>query len=83
MAIDPSFTQSNSGLAMWQALSNLDTWWRYSYSKQKVLFMSGKRYPEEFKIETVKQVTDRGYKVGDLTNSWCKSITVDQLVISE
>ena len=26
--------------------------------------MSGKRYPEEFKIEAVKQVTDRGYKVG-------------------
>lgn len=25
--------------------------------------MSGKRYPEEFKIEAVKQVTDRGYKV--------------------
>lgn len=28
--------------------------------------MSGKRYPEEFKIEAVKQVTDRGYKVGDV-----------------
>lgn len=25
--------------------------------------MSGKRYPEEFKIEAVKQVTDRGYKL--------------------
>ena len=25
--------------------------------------MSGKRYPEEFKIEAVKQVTDRGYKI--------------------
>jgi len=24
---------------------------------------SGKRYPEEFKIETVKQVVDRGYSV--------------------
>ena len=24
--------------------------------------MSGKRYPEEFKIEAVKQVTDRRYK---------------------
>jgi transposase-like protein len=23
--------------------------------------MSGKRYPEEFKIEAVKQVVDRGY----------------------
>ena len=28
--------------------------------------MSGKRYPEEFKIESVKQVTDRGYKVGEV-----------------
>ena len=25
--------------------------------------MSGKRYAEEFKIEAVKQVVDRGYKV--------------------
>ena len=25
--------------------------------------MSGKRYTEEFKIEAVKQVTDRGYKL--------------------
>ncbi|CAK0717531.1 IS3 family transposase [Escherichia coli] len=25
--------------------------------------MSGKRYPEEFKIEAVKQVVDRGYSV--------------------
>ena len=30
--------------------------------------MSGKRYTEEFKIEAVKQVTDRGYKVGDVAN---------------
>ena len=28
--------------------------------------MSGKRYPEEFKIEAVKQVTDREYKVGEV-----------------
>ena len=28
--------------------------------------MSGKRYTEEFKVEAVKQVTDRGYKVGDV-----------------
>ena len=28
--------------------------------------MSGKRYPEEFKIEAVKQVTDRGYKVSEV-----------------
>lgn len=25
--------------------------------------MSGKRYPEEFKTEAVKQVVDRGYSV--------------------
>ena len=25
--------------------------------------MSGKRYPEEFKIEAVKQVVDRGYSI--------------------
>ena len=25
--------------------------------------MSGKRYPEEFKIEAVKQVTEKGYSV--------------------
>jgi transposase len=29
--------------------------------------MSVKRYTEEFKIEAVKQVTDRGYKIGDVT----------------
>jgi transposase len=28
--------------------------------------MSGKRYPEESKIEAVKQGTDRGYKVGEV-----------------
>lgn len=28
--------------------------------------MSGKRYSEEFKIEAVRQVTDRGYKVSDV-----------------
>ena len=28
--------------------------------------MSGKRYPEEFKIEAVKQVTDRGYKIAEV-----------------
>ena len=28
--------------------------------------MSGKRYPDEFKIEAVKQVTDRGYPVADV-----------------
>ncbi len=28
--------------------------------------MSGKRYPEEFKREAVRQVTDKGHKVGDV-----------------
>ena len=28
--------------------------------------MSGQRYPEEFKIEAVKQVTDRGHSVADV-----------------
>ena len=28
--------------------------------------MIGIRYPEEFKIEAVKQVTDRGYKIGEV-----------------
>lgn len=28
--------------------------------------MSGKRYSEEFKIEAVRQVTDRGYKISDV-----------------
>ena len=28
--------------------------------------MRGKRYPEEFKIEAVKQVIDRGYTVSDV-----------------
>lgn len=30
--------------------------------------MSGQRYPEEFKIEAVKQVTDRGHSVADVAD---------------
>jgi len=30
--------------------------------------MSGKRYTEEFKIEAVRQVTDRGYKIGEVSD---------------
>ncbi len=30
--------------------------------------MRGKRYSEEFKIEAVKQVTDRGYKIVDVAD---------------
>ena len=28
--------------------------------------MSGKRFTEEFKVEAVKQITDRGYSVSDV-----------------
>ncbi len=28
--------------------------------------MSGKRYPEEFKIEAVKQVTEKGYSIAEV-----------------
>tara|TARA_R110001599_G_scaffold51856_1_gene145436 strand:- start:1535 stop:1753 length:219 start_codon:yes stop_codon:yes gene_type:complete len=28
--------------------------------------MSGKRYTDEFKIEAVKQVTERGYKIAEV-----------------
>lgn len=31
-----------------------------------MLKMSGKRYPEEFKIEAIKQITERGYKASDV-----------------
>ena len=34
----------------------------------KEVLMSNKRYPEEFKIEAVKQVTDRGYSIADVAN---------------
>ena len=30
--------------------------------------MSGQRYPEEFKIEAVKQVTERGHSVADVAD---------------
>jgi len=30
------------------------------------MFMSGKRYPDEFKIEAVKQVVDRGHSISDV-----------------
>lgn len=30
--------------------------------------MSSKRYPEEFKVEAVKQVTEKGHSVADLKN---------------
>ena len=30
--------------------------------------MSVKRYTEEFKVEAVKQITDRGYKICEVAN---------------
>ena len=30
--------------------------------------MSSKRYPEEFKIETVKQITERGHPVAEVAS---------------
>lgn len=30
--------------------------------------MSGKRYPESFKIESVRQVTERGYSVAEVSS---------------
>lgn len=42
--------------------------------------MSSKRYTEEFKIEAVKQVTQRGYSVADVVNrSGTRSLTVVSL----
>lgn len=32
--------------------------------------MSGKRYPEEFKIEAVKQVTERGHAATESLHGW-------------
>ena len=32
------------------------------------VFISNKRYPEEFKIEAVKQVTERGHSVAEVAN---------------
>ena len=42
--------------------------------------MSGKRYTDEFKIEAVKQVTDRGYAVADVAKRL--GITTKSLTIS-
>lgn len=55
--------------------------------------MSGKRYPEEFKTEAVKQVVDRGYSVSsvatrlDITThslyAWIKKYGPDSSTIKE
>jgi transposase-like protein len=47
--------------------------------------MSGKRYPEEFKIEAVKQVVDRGYSVSSVAHvsiSHSQSLRLDKEVRS-
>lgn len=33
-----------------------------------MFWMSGKRYTEDFKIETVHQAMDRGYKIGEVSD---------------
>lgn len=35
--------------------------------------MSSKRYPEEFKIEAVKQVVDRGHSVSSVATRLCEN----------
>jgi len=36
------------------------------YLQIEVFISKGKRYTEEFKIEAVKQITDRGYSVQEV-----------------
>ncbi|MCV5681058.1 transposase, partial [Escherichia coli] len=51
--------------------------------------MSGKRYPEEFKTEAVKQVVDRGYSVAsvatrlDITTHSRKRLARTVLIFTE
>ena len=37
--------------------------------------MSNKRYTEEFKIEAVKQITERGYSIADVANRLGVTVT--------
>jgi hypothetical protein len=43
--------------------------------------MSGQRYPKEFKIEAVKQVTDRGHSVADVKDSSHQSNSYTKILI--
>ena len=43
----------------------LDTFQSYKMTMREVI-MSRKRYPDEFKMEAVKQVIDRGHSVADV-----------------
>ena len=43
----------------------LDTFQSYNMTMREVI-MSRKRYPDEFKMEAVKQVIDRGHSVADV-----------------
>ena len=55
--------------------------------------MSAKRYPEEFKIEAVKQIVDRGYPVAEVAKrldvtthslyAWVKKYGPDSKVVVE
>ena len=45
----------------------LDTFQSYKMTMREV-HMSSKRYPEEFKVEAVKQVVDRGHSVADVAS---------------
>ena len=38
----------------------------YNYINYEVLLMSGKRYPEEFKIQAVEQVTKQGHSLSSV-----------------
>ena len=42
--------------------------------------MSGKRYPEEFKIEAVKQVVDRGHSVSSVATRLDITVSTPVLV---
>jgi len=50
----------------WIATSLLDIFQPYKMAQREVFMNSSKRYPEEFKIEAVKQVTDRGHSVAEV-----------------
>ena len=39
--------------------------------------MSKQRYPEEFKTEAVKQITERGHKVGSAWRQPTQPVSVD------
>ena len=66
----------------------LDTFQSYKMTMREVI-MSSKRYPDEFKIEAVKQVVDCGHSVADVAGrlgmtthslyAWIKKFGPDSL----